>query len=98
MSHTQARYALNLLIKGLTMDPSHLRHERLTAIVEQIDPLNKETIAVRLACPDITHYLAGQYLKVYIDEKTVRCYSLASAPGIDAHLQRRGGLRQPLVP
>lgn len=75
------------------MEPSHLRHDRFTAVVERIDRLNPETVAVRLDCPDITHYRAGQYLKVFIDESTVRSYSLASAPGIDAHLHlhvRRG--------
>lgn len=84
-----------MLTKGLIMEPSHPRHDRFTATVAQIDRLNAETVAVRLACPDITHYRAGQYLKVYIDEKTARCYSLASAPGIDAHLQlhvRRGAV------
>lgn len=75
------------------MEPSHPRHDRFKAIVEHIDQLNPDTVAVRLSCPEITHYRAGQYLKVFIDENTVRSYSLASAPGIDAHLQlhvRRG--------
>jgi ferredoxin-NADP reductase len=55
--------------------------------------LNPETVGIRLSCPDIASYKAGQYLKVFVDEHTVRCYSLASTPGLDEELHlhvRRG--------
>ena len=60
--------------------------DRFVATVQHLDKLNPETLCVRLRCPDITHYKAGQYLKVFVDEQTVRSYSLASSPGIDEEL------------
>jgi len=68
------------------METPETRQDRFDATVRLIEPLNHDTVAVRLACPDIPHYLAGQYLKVFLDEQTVRYYSLASAPGIDDDL------------
>lgn len=75
------------------MEPSHARADRYVATVEHIEKLNPETLKISMSCPDITHYRAGQYLKVYLEEDKARSYSLASAPGVDAHLQlhvRRG--------
>jgi len=68
--------------------------ERLKATVQRIEKLNAETIFVRLSCPEIEHYKAGQHIKVFLKENTVRSYSLASSPSIDQELQlhiRRGG-------
>jgi ferredoxin-NADP reductase len=68
------------------MEAPQPRQDRFDAVVRSIEPLNAETVAVQLACPDIGYYQAGQYLKVFIDGHTTRYYSLASAPGIDDDL------------
>jgi len=68
------------------MEAPQPRQDRFDAVVRRIEPLNAETVAVRLACPEVGHYQAGQYLKVFIDAQTTRYYSLASAPGIDDDL------------
>ncbi len=68
------------------LERSQTRVDRFIANVEQIEKLNPETICVKLSCPAITHYKAGQYLQVFVNEQTVRNYSLASSPGIDEGL------------
>lgn len=75
------------------MDTTPSHPEFVDAVIAQMDMLNHATLAVRLHCPDIAHYEAGQYLPVNIGGKTVRYYSLASAPSIDNTLNmhiRRG--------
>lgn len=68
------------------MEAPQPRQDRFDAVVRRIEQLNHDTVAVRLGCAGITHYQAGQYLKVFIDAQTTRYYSLASAPGIDDDL------------
>lgn len=77
---------LYLCEKGPKLERSRARIDRFIANVERIEKLNTETICVRLSCPAITHYKAGQYLQVFVNEQTVRSYSLASSPGIDEEL------------
>lgn len=60
---------------------------RLMARVQQIERLNADTVGVRLACPGIGTYEAGQYLRVHVDAQTIRYYSLASVPALDRHLE-----------
>jgi ferredoxin-NADP reductase len=69
------------------MISSQKPRDRYLATVKSLERLNEEMLAVKLNCPDYMHYKAGQYLKVFMDEQTTRCYSLASAPNIDAELQ-----------
>lgn len=59
---------------------------RLSAIVKSIETMNHETVRVKLDCPDIGQYYAGQYLKIYMEQDKSGYYSLASAPGIDDEL------------
>lgn len=75
------------------MAHSQTRNDLFTATVRRIEKLNQETVDIRLSCPEIASYKAGQYLKVFIGEHTVRSYSLASTPGIDdeLHLHIRRG-------
>ena len=60
--------------------------DRYVATVEHIEKLNDETICIKMHCPDFSHYKAGQYLKVFMDEQTTKSYSLASSPNVDAEL------------
>lgn len=70
----------------------HSKVAKLTAIVKNIERLNDETVRVRLDCPDVVRYYAGQYLSLHIDHDRYGYYSLGSAPGIDdelhLHVQR----------
>lgn len=79
--------------EGLMTEQSQATADHYVATVARIDKLNPATVCVRLSCPEILHYKAGQYLKVYVDEQTARYYSLASAPAIDKelHLHVRQG-------
>lgn len=65
----------------------HQRDSHLDATVERITKLNPDTLCIRLSCPTLEDYKAGQYLRIWIDEHRVRSYSLASAPSIDGDLQ-----------
>jgi len=69
------------------MTQLHPRDDYVTATVLRLTKLNPDTLSVRLTCPDVTDYKAGQYIRVWIDENRVRSYSLASAPSIDDSLQ-----------
>lgn len=64
----------------------HASDDRFIAKVERIEKLNSETVCVQLSCPEIKHYKAGQYLRIFIDEHTARSYSLASVPCVDKEL------------
>lgn len=59
---------------------------KFTAIVKNIERLNDETVRVRLDCPDVGRYYAGQYLSLHVDHDQFGYYSLGSAPGIDQEL------------
>lgn len=59
---------------------------RLPATVKSIEKMNHEVVRLKLACPDVAQYYAGQYLKVYLEQEQTGYYSLASAPGIDDEL------------
>lgn len=64
-----------------------LGHEaRLPAIVKSIETMNHEVVRLKLACPEVSDYYAGQYLKIYLGQEKAGYYSLASAPGIDHEL------------
>lgn len=69
--------------------------DQFIATIERIEKLNSETVCVQLSCPEIKHYKAGQYLRIFIDEHTARSYSLASAPCVDEelhlHVRRSAG-------
>lgn len=60
--------------------------ERLPAIVKSIEKMNHEVVRLKLDCPGVEQYFAGQYLKLYVDQEKPGYYSLASAPGIDDEL------------
>lgn len=65
------------------MAHSQSRNDFLTATVSKIEKLNAETVCVQLSCPEIVHYQAGQYLRIFIEGHAARSYSLASAPSVD---------------
>ncbi|HEY3327151.1 MAG TPA: FAD-binding oxidoreductase [Novimethylophilus sp.] len=77
------------------MAHSQSRNDILTATVSKIEKLNPETVCVQLSCPEIVHYKAGQYLRIFIEGHTARSYSLASAPSVDKtlhlHVRRSAG-------
>lgn len=58
----------------------------LPATVKSIETMNHDTVRLKLDCPAIGQYYAGQFLKLHIDQEKVGYYSLASAPGIDDEL------------
>ncbi len=66
--------------------------ERLPARVESIERLSRDVVRLRLACPEVAQYRAGQYVKLFHSSGSVGYYSLASAPSIDfslhLHVQR----------
>lgn len=66
--------------------------ERLLARVESIERLNRDVVRLKLACPEVRQYSAGQYIKVFHEPGRAGYFSLASAPSIDfslhLHVQR----------
>ena len=59
----------------------------MTARVLSLEPLNRDIVRVRLAPEEELAYRAGQFLRLYRDERTSRCYSLASVYGVDDYLE-----------
>lgn len=69
--------------------------ERLPARVQSIERLSRDVVRLKLACPALNEYRAGQYVKLFLDPGRTGYYSLASAPSVDAslhlHVQRCPG-------
>lgn len=59
---------------------------RATAKVISVDHLNADVAVIKLK-PDVAlEYNAGQFINLFKDELTARCYSLASVPALDDEL------------
>ncbi|MDD4962837.1 MAG: FAD-binding oxidoreductase [Gallionella sp.] len=56
---------------------------KFDAQVVSLDALNDEIIGVRLRPISPFPYQAGQFINLYQNDSTARCYSLASVPSID---------------
>jgi CDP-4-dehydro-6-deoxyglucose reductase len=59
---------------------------RLPAYVSQIRYLNAGIVGVTLKPASAFEYKAGQFISLFKDEYTARCYSLASVPELDDEL------------
>ena len=60
---------------------------RMAAEVVSIEPLNADIVAVKLKPAQQLAYRAGQFIRLYKDDDQSRCYSLASVPELDDHLE-----------
>jgi len=60
--------------------------ERTQAIVSAIEPLNDEIRAVHVRPTTPFEYRAGQFVRLFMDARTSRNYSLASVPALDEDL------------
>lgn len=59
---------------------------RLEARVTGIEYLNADILGIRLKPSRPFEYRAGQFINLFKDETTARCYSLASVPALDEEL------------
>jgi ferredoxin-NADP reductase len=59
---------------------------RLDARVTHIEYLNADILGIRLKPSRTFAYKAGQFINLFKDETTSRCYSLASVPSLDDEL------------
>lgn len=59
---------------------------RIGAQVSSIEYLNADILGIKIKPPFPFEYRAGQYINLYKDETTARCYSLASVPALDSEL------------
>ena len=59
---------------------------KLEAKVTSIEYLNADILGIRLKPSRPFEYRAGQFLNLFKDETTARCYSLASVPALDEEL------------
>jgi NAD(P)H-flavin reductase len=59
----------------------------LMATVTRLERLNDSVLGIRLRPQGDFEYLAGQFIRVYMDETESRPYSLASVPGVDDELE-----------
>ncbi|MBI5919055.1 MAG: 2Fe-2S iron-sulfur cluster binding domain-containing protein [Nitrosomonadales bacterium] len=59
---------------------------KLPAVVTRITLLNADILGIQLKPMQAFSYRAGQFIKLYKDDAIVRCYSLASVPGLDDEL------------
>lgn len=59
---------------------------RIEARVSSIEYLNTDILGIRLKPAQSFDYKAGQFINLYKDEDTSRCYSLASVPSLDDEL------------
>ncbi len=57
------------------------------AFVSKLELLNHDIMRVELECLSPFEYRAGQFINLVHDGMHVRCYSLASVPRLDKHLQ-----------
>lgn len=60
--------------------------DRIDAHISGIERLNSDILGIRIKPRQPFEYRAGQYINLYKDETTARCYSLASVPAIDDEL------------
>jgi len=59
---------------------------KLSAKVTKVELLNSDTLGIRLKPSRPFEYRAGQFISLYMDETTSRCYSLASVPELSEEL------------
>lgn len=59
---------------------------RIEARIASIEHLNADILGIRLKPAQPFDYKAGQFISVYKDQDTSRCYSLASVPSLDDEL------------
>jgi ferredoxin-NADP reductase/ferredoxin len=57
------------------------------ATVRKLELLSEEIMLVELECDEPMDYRAGQFINLVHNHSHIRSYSLASAPGLDKHLQ-----------
>ncbi len=60
--------------------------QKIEARVSAIEYLNPEVLGIRLRPAESFDYKAGQFITLFKDEDTSRCYSLASVPSLDDEL------------
>ncbi len=56
---------------------------RLSARVVSVDYLAADILGIKLSPSRMLEYKAGQFISLFMDEITGRCYSLASVPGLN---------------
>jgi ferredoxin-NADP reductase len=59
---------------------------KLEATVTRVEYLNADILGIRLEPSRPLEYKAGQFINLFKDETTARCYSLASVPALDKEL------------
>jgi ferredoxin-NADP reductase/ferredoxin len=59
---------------------------KLLAKVTKVEYLNPDILGIRLKPSRLFEYKAGQFISLYKDETTARCYSLASIPELSEEL------------
>ena len=59
---------------------------KLSAKVTKVEFLNADILGIRLKPSRLFEYKAGQFISLYKDETTARCYSLASVPELSEEL------------
>ncbi|MGB8077423.1 MAG: 2Fe-2S iron-sulfur cluster-binding protein, partial [Gallionella sp.] len=59
---------------------------KLSAKVTKVELLNADILGIRLKPSRRFEYKAGQFISLYKDETTARCYSLASVPDLSEEL------------
>ncbi len=70
----------------IAVEMSDAQAPQHTATVTDIRYLNADILGIKLKPAHTFDYRAGQFINVYKDENTARCYSLASVPSIDEEL------------
>jgi len=60
---------------------------RIRAEVAAVGRLNAQIVSLRLRPAQPFEYRAGQYLRLFMDDRTSRCYSLASVPHLDSEIE-----------
>lgn len=61
--------------------------DRMSAMVLDISPLNRDIVRLRLRPGQKFDYRAGQFVRLFRSDTISRCYSLASVPDLDNHLE-----------
>jgi len=59
---------------------------RLAARVSSVEYLNADILGIKINPPRPFEYKAGQFINLFKDDATARCYSLASVPTLDDEL------------
>lgn len=60
---------------------------RLDAQIVAVQRPSEQILALRLRPREPYAYRAGQFLRLYLDESTARCYSMASVPALDGDIE-----------